>query len=101
VQCRVWRGDAGAHNQPQRLSVPPVRHPSGFDLSIPKLREGSYYLGWLLEPRRRAERALVAVVAECHVRGVSRRRVEGLVQTLAGARIRKTMQRRDRGRTRV
>jgi putative transposase len=52
------------------------------DLSIPKLREGSYYPGWLLEPRRRAERALVAVVAECYVRGVSTRRVEGLVRTL-------------------
>ena len=37
------------------------------DLSIPKLREGSYFPGWLLEPRRRAERALVAVVAECYV----------------------------------
>jgi putative transposase len=49
------------------------------DLSIPKLREGSYYPGWLLGPRRRAERALVA---ECYVRGVSTRRVEGLVQTL-------------------
>jgi putative transposase len=35
-----------------------------------------------LEPRRRAERALVAVVAECYVRGVSTRRVEGLVETL-------------------
>jgi transposase-like protein len=52
------------------------------DLTIPKVREGSYYPGWLLEPRRRAERALVAVVAECYVRGVSTRRVEGLVQTL-------------------
>jgi transposase-like protein len=52
------------------------------DLAVPKLREGSYYPGWLLEPRRRAERALVAVVAECYVRGVSTRRVEGLVQTL-------------------
>jgi putative transposase len=52
------------------------------DLAIPKVREGSYYPGWLLEPRRRAERALVAVVAECYVRGVSSRRVEGLVQTL-------------------
>jgi putative transposase len=52
------------------------------DLLIPKLREGSYYPGWLLEPRRRAERALVAVVAECYVRGVSTRRVEGLVQAL-------------------
>ena len=38
------------------------------DLSIPKLREGSYFPGWLLEPRRRAERALVAVVAECRTR---------------------------------
>ncbi len=52
------------------------------ELAIPKLREGSYYPGWLLEPRRRAERALVAVVAECYLRGVSTRRVEGLVQTL-------------------
>ncbi len=52
------------------------------DLAIPKLRRDSYHPGWLLEPRRRAERALVAVVAECYVRGVSTRRVEGLVQTL-------------------
>jgi putative transposase len=52
------------------------------DLAVPRLREGSYYPGWLLEPRRRAERALVAVVAECYVRGVSTRRVEGLVHTL-------------------
>jgi transposase-like protein len=52
------------------------------ELAVPKLREGSYYPGWLFEPRRRAERALVAVVAECYVKGVSTRRVEGLVQTL-------------------
>jgi putative transposase len=52
------------------------------ELAIPKLRQGSYFPDWLLEPRRRAERALVAVVAECYVRGVSTRRVEGLVQTL-------------------
>jgi transposase-like protein len=52
------------------------------ELAIPKLRSGSYFPDWLLEPRRRAERALVAVVAECYVRGVSTRRVEGLVATL-------------------
>lgn len=52
------------------------------ELQIPKLRAGSYFPDWLLEPRRRAERALVQVVAECYVRGVSTRRVEGLVQTL-------------------
>ena len=34
------------------------------DLQIPKLRHGTYFPGWLLEPRRRAEKALTAVVAE-------------------------------------
>src|SRR5207244_13017085 len=51
-------------------------------LEIPKLRAGSYFPGWLLEPRRRAERALVAVVADCYLAGVSTRRVDGLVKTL-------------------
>ena len=52
------------------------------DLEIPKLRRGSYFPSWLLEPRRRAERALVQVVAEACVRGVSTRKVEGLVRAL-------------------
>jgi putative transposase len=52
------------------------------DLAIPKLRRGSYFPDWLLDPRRRAEKALVAVVAECYVRGVSTRRVDGLVNAL-------------------
>ena len=52
------------------------------ELAVPKLRTGSYFPGWMLEPRRRAERAMVAVVAECYVRGVSTRRVEGLVAQL-------------------
>ncbi|GIU99797.1 MAG: transposase for insertion sequence element IS1081 [Actinomycetota bacterium] len=52
------------------------------DLEIPKLRRGSYFPSWLLDPRRRSERALVQVVAECYVRGVSTRKVEGLVRTL-------------------
>ena len=34
------------------------------ELSIPKLREGSYFPGWLLESRRRAERALTQVVCQ-------------------------------------
>ncbi len=51
-------------------------------LAIPKLREGSYFPDWLLTARRRAERALVAVVAECYVKGVSTRRVDGLIKTL-------------------
>ena len=52
------------------------------DLAIPKLRKGTYFPEWLLEPRRRAERALMQVVVECYVRGVSTRRVDGLVGTL-------------------
>ncbi len=52
------------------------------ELAIPKLRQGSYFPDWLLEPRRRAERALVSVIAQAYVAGVSTRRVEGLVQTL-------------------
>jgi transposase-like protein len=60
------------------------------ELAIPKLRTGSYFPDWLLEPRRRAEKALVAVVAECYVRGVSTRRVEGLVKTLGIERMSKS-----------
>ena len=52
------------------------------DLAIPKLRKGTYFPEWLLAPRRRAERALMQVVTECYIRGVSTRRVDGLVQTL-------------------
>ena len=52
------------------------------DLAIPKLREGSYYPDWLLQPRRRAEKALVAVVAQCYVEGVSTRRVDDIVRAM-------------------
>lgn len=52
------------------------------DLEIPKLRHGSYFPDWLLEPRRRAERALVQVVAQAYVEGVSTRRVDDLVRAL-------------------
>jgi transposase-like protein len=52
------------------------------ELEIPKLRKGSYFPSWLLDARRRAERALTQVVVECYVRGVSTRRVEGIVQTM-------------------
>lgn len=51
------------------------------DLRIPKLRQGSYFPS-LLEPRRRAEKALVAVVQEAYIHGVSTRKVDELVQSL-------------------
>src|SRR5262245_50657109 len=50
-------------------------------LQIPRVRTGSFFPSWL-EPRRRSERALVAVVAEAYVKGVSTRKVEALAQSL-------------------
>src|SRR5256886_3898270 len=52
------------------------------ELAIPRLRQGSYFPDWLLEPRRRAERAMVQVVAQAYLAGVSTRRVEGLVRSM-------------------
>jgi transposase-like protein len=52
------------------------------DLAIPKLRTGTYFPDWLLERRKRAERALTSVVATCYLLGVSTRRMDKLVQSL-------------------
>lgn len=52
------------------------------ELAIPKLRQGSYFPEWLLERRRRAEQALISVVATSYLLGVSTRRVEKLAETL-------------------
>jgi putative transposase len=51
------------------------------ELAIPKLRAGSYFPSFL-EPRRRSEQALVAVVQEAYVDGVSTRKVDRLVEAL-------------------
>ncbi|HEU5422537.1 MAG TPA: IS256 family transposase [Nitrolancea sp.] len=51
------------------------------DLKVPRVRDGSYF-PTLLEPRKRAERALAAVVQEAYVQGVSTRRVDELVRAL-------------------
>lgn len=51
------------------------------DLKIPKLREGSYFPSFL-EPRRMWEKALVNVIQEAYVHGVSTRKVDELVQAL-------------------
>jgi putative transposase len=52
------------------------------ELAIPKLREGSYFPDWLLTHRRRAEQALVTVVATAYLLGVSTRRMERLAEQL-------------------
>jgi len=51
------------------------------DLAIPKVRSGTYFPSFL-QPRRRAEQALVAVVQEAYVHGVSTRKVDDLVKAL-------------------
>src|SRR5215211_5497954 len=51
------------------------------ELRVPRVRDGSYFPS-LLDPRRRAERALVGVIQEAYVQGVSTRRVDDLVQAL-------------------
>jgi len=52
------------------------------ELAIPKLREGVYYPDWLLVPRRRAEQALVSVIGQAYIEGVSTRRVDDLVKAM-------------------
>jgi transposase-like protein len=60
------------------------------DVAIPKLRSGSYFPDWLLTHRRRAEAALVSVVATSYLLGVSTRRMEKLVATLGIDRLSKS-----------
>ncbi|WP_062894647.1 IS256-like element IS1601 family transposase, partial [Mycobacterium avium] len=52
------------------------------DVAVPKLRKGTYFPDWLLERRKRAESALITVVADCYLAGVSTRRMDKLVKTL-------------------
>jgi putative transposase len=52
------------------------------DLPIPKLRSGTYFPDWLLEKKKRAERALISIVADAYLAGVSTRRVDKLVKQL-------------------
>ena len=59
------------------------------ELAIPRLRSGSYFPSFL-EPRSRSEKALVAVIQEAYVNGVSTRKVERLVTQLGLAGISKS-----------
>jgi transposase-like protein len=60
------------------------------ELAIPKLRSGSYFPEWLLERRRRAEKAMISVVATSYLLGVSTRRMEKLVEQLGITRLSKS-----------
>jgi putative transposase len=85
ARCNAEYGERTAERTNTRNGYRPRRWDTRvgtMEVAIPKLRTGSSFPAWLLEPRQRAERALVAVVAECYLTGVSTRRVEGLAQTL-------------------
>lgn len=85
VLCGARHGERSAERTNHRngyRSRPFDTRVGTLDLAIPRVRQGSYLPEWLLEPRRRAERALVAVVAECYVMGVSTRKVESIAQSL-------------------
>ncbi len=80
---------AGRHERsPERLNYRNGHRPRSLDtrlgplqLKIPKLRQGSYFPPFL-EPRKTSERALVAVIQEAWIGGVSTRRVDDLVQAM-------------------
>jgi putative transposase len=89
---------AGPHERtPDRVGQRNGHRPRLFDsragaleLAIPRTRTGSYFPDWLLEPRRRAERALVAVIQEAYVKGVSTRKVDDLVRALGATGVSKS-----------
>ncbi|HEX2297733.1 MAG TPA: IS256 family transposase [Pseudonocardiaceae bacterium] len=91
--CGAGYGERSA----ERTNVRNGYRPREFDtragtleVAIPRLRAGSYFPDWLLERRRRAERALTTVVATCYLLGVSTRRMEKLVESLGITRLSKS-----------
>jgi putative transposase len=80
----VPHGEVSAERVTQRNGYRPrpwSTRAGEIELAIPKLRQGSYFPSFL-EPRKRSERALVAVVQEAYVNGVSTRKVDRLVEQL-------------------
>ena len=77
------RAQRRAHQPSQRLPRPRpgTRAPAPSSCEIPKLRKGSYFPVFL-EPRRTAEKALIAVIQEAYVQGISTRSVDDLVKAM-------------------
>lgn len=59
------------------------------ELAVPRLRKGSYFPSFL-EPRRTAEKALVAVIQEAYIQGISTRSVDDLVKAMGGTGVSKS-----------
>ena len=96
LEATIVVGADRYEQSPERMTYRNGHRPKTLDtrvgrleLQIPKLRSGSFYPS-LLEPRRRIERALLAVVQEAYVHGVSTRKVDDLVAALGGCSISKS-----------
>jgi hypothetical protein len=70
-------GQRNGHRPPRTLSTPA----GDVELAIPKVRAGNFYPS-LLEPRRRVDQALWAVIMTAYVKGTSTRKVDDLVKAL-------------------
>jgi putative transposase len=88
VEVAAQIGAERGERTPQRVTQRNGYRPRDWDtrvgtvgLEIPRLRQGSYFPS-ILEPRRRAERALAAVVMQCYVEGVSTRRVDDVARSM-------------------
>jgi putative transposase len=88
VEVAAQVGAEHGERTPQRVTHRNGYRPRDWDtrvgtvgLEIPRLRQGSYFPS-ILEPRRRAERALAAVVMQCYVEGVSTRRVDDVARSM-------------------
>jgi putative transposase len=88
VEVAAQIGAEHSQRTPQRVTHRNGYRPRDWDtrvgtveLEIPRLRQGSYFPS-ILEPRRRAERALAAVVMQCYVEGVSTRRVDDVARSM-------------------
>ena len=82
--CGAGRGERSPDRSNQRNGYRPRlwdTRAGTIDLNIPKLRKGSYFPTFL-EPRRTAEKALMAVIQEAYIQGVSTRAVDDLVRAM-------------------
>jgi putative transposase len=85
MQCNAGYGERSEDRENSRNGYrtrPWDTRVGTIELAVPKLRRGVYSPEFLLVPRRRAEQALVAVVCQAYVEGVSTRRVDDLVKAM-------------------
>jgi transposase-like protein len=85
MQCNAAYGERSEERENSRNGYrtrPWDTRVGTIELAVPKLRRGVYSPEFLLVPRRRAEQALVAVICQAYVEGVSTRRVDDLVKAM-------------------